>query len=331
MKNLHFLPSKTALVVLLVLLIAGAGIWFLFTDREVYRSETNPEQAITVGGTAEHDRLIAGIVQRDQDGDGLADWEETLWNTNPTNPDTDEDGTSDGDEVETGRDPTTPGPDDALPEPTNPNASIELLEASIDDYLSDDNRTLTDKVAVELFSTYSELKRNGTLDEASTEALLQRVIAKNTLVSDRTPYAAFHFTSVSESDTALTTYKKDFDAMVAQLSEVPESEAITLGRALDSNDETQLAPLDEAITVYSATLERLLTMSVPESALPLHVELTNNFSLLLTSIVGMRSVFDDPVAAALGLQTYIESANGLAATFEKFRTYFSERDVSATP
>jgi hypothetical protein len=52
--------------------------------------------------------------QDDLDYDGLADWEEKIYQTNPLNPDTDGDGYLDGEEAATGHDPTKPAPNDKL-------------------------------------------------------------------------------------------------------------------------------------------------------------------------------------------------------------------------
>ena len=50
---------------------------------------------------------IAALT-RDQDADGLKDWEEGIFRTNPAVADTDADGTIDGDEIKQNRDPLTP-------------------------------------------------------------------------------------------------------------------------------------------------------------------------------------------------------------------------------
>ncbi len=50
----------------------------------------------------------------DYDFDGLADWEEEIYKTNPLNPDTDGDGYLDGEEVASGFDPTKKAPNDKL-------------------------------------------------------------------------------------------------------------------------------------------------------------------------------------------------------------------------
>lgn len=50
----------------------------------------------------------------DPDHDGLTNAEETVWGTDPLNPDTDGDGFKDGEEVASGRNPLVPGPNDLL-------------------------------------------------------------------------------------------------------------------------------------------------------------------------------------------------------------------------
>ena len=53
-------------------------------------------------------------VINDYDFDGLSDWEEEIYKTSPTNPDTDGDGYLDGEEVASGFDPTKKAPNDKL-------------------------------------------------------------------------------------------------------------------------------------------------------------------------------------------------------------------------
>ena len=48
---------------------------------------------------------------QDSDNDGLQNWEEELYKTDPINPDSDGDGASDGEEIKVGRNPALAGPD----------------------------------------------------------------------------------------------------------------------------------------------------------------------------------------------------------------------------
>ena len=57
---------------------------------------------------------IASEPDADPDGDGLKNWQEETYKTDPRNPDTDGDGYLDGEEVASGYDPLIPAPNDAL-------------------------------------------------------------------------------------------------------------------------------------------------------------------------------------------------------------------------
>jgi len=67
----------------------------------------------------------------DSDGDGLSDWQEVVYGTDPYDPDTDGDGLSDGDEVERGTDPLDVDTDgDGLSDKWEVDHGLDPLNAS---------------------------------------------------------------------------------------------------------------------------------------------------------------------------------------------------------
>src|SRR3990167_6963602 len=97
-------PSKK-----LVLIFVGSVfivIGFAYATFNLTRKETYV--ATTLEATTTNSALLA----KDGDSDGLKDWEEQLWKTDPYNPDTDGDGTGDGQEIKLGRNPVLAGPND---------------------------------------------------------------------------------------------------------------------------------------------------------------------------------------------------------------------------
>ena len=92
----------------------------------------------------------------DSDGDGLLDWEESLWGTDPLKYDTDGDGTSDKDEINQNRDPLVPGPNDE-----NIDLQDKLLSKIQERNLDEDG--LTNKVANSFASTYFNSRSGGEL------------------------------------------------------------------------------------------------------------------------------------------------------------------------
>ena len=103
-----WLPSKKLVLsftILAVLLLGSFAVSELF-NKDAYFGENNIKVA----------ELRGSFSEKDTDGDGLMDWEESLWNTDINKSDTDGDGTNDNDEIIQKRNPAIAGPDDLLPE-----------------------------------------------------------------------------------------------------------------------------------------------------------------------------------------------------------------------
>src|SRR2546423_718695 len=105
------MPSKKVIYTFVACLIALGGIGFSInykpSPKKIISNSNNLIAANTVG-------IEQNLLDKDSDNDGLKDWEETLWKTDPHNPDTDGDGTPDGQEVKEGRNPSVKGPNDKL-------------------------------------------------------------------------------------------------------------------------------------------------------------------------------------------------------------------------
>src|SRR3990167_7988543 len=98
------MPSKKIIMPLILVTILGGGWWF-FPNTQKHPIENKIAAA---------DNDAWKILSSDSDNDGLKDWEELLWKTDPRNPDTDGDGTTDNEEILAKRDPRKPGPDDLM-------------------------------------------------------------------------------------------------------------------------------------------------------------------------------------------------------------------------
>lgn len=69
---------------------------------------TNDYAAVNIGQVK---YVFSFDSAKDSDGDGISDWQEVMYGTDPYNPDTDGDGLLDGLEVEYGTDPFDPDSD----------------------------------------------------------------------------------------------------------------------------------------------------------------------------------------------------------------------------
>ena len=99
----QYLPSKKFQWILLITILVVGIVAFIFIKKsnstEYQKEITAPKEKVVLGS----------VVYNDADGDGLLNWEEALWGTDPDNPDTDGDSFSDGTEVKNGYNPSGQG------------------------------------------------------------------------------------------------------------------------------------------------------------------------------------------------------------------------------
>lgn len=113
----------------------------------------------------------------DTDKDGLPDWQETLYGTDPKKADTDGDGTNDGDEIKAGRDPLKAN---TAPAGQKPNDYIDAKIIAKDKQTEDEYAKLstTDKMARDLVSNIlASQPTSGSMTEDQINYLVQNAIS----------------------------------------------------------------------------------------------------------------------------------------------------------
>ena len=136
------MSKKVAIALAIFVIIVGGA--FLATKTKSRISYQNEE----IVATAQSEKL-----NKDSDGDGLKDWEEELWRTDPNKPDTNGDGINDFEEIRMGINPIGTSTTDMLSTTT----LATKVNPSIESDLTD-----TDKFSRELFAKYVGEKQNGT-------------------------------------------------------------------------------------------------------------------------------------------------------------------------
>jgi hypothetical protein len=252
----------------------------------------------------------------------LPDWEEELWGTDPDNPDSDGDGTPDGEEAASDRNPTSASANDTLPQ-----GSAATVAASIDAYLADPSRTETEKLALELFRGYGELRQTGGIGTSAETDLIEQLAGSHVQIpTDR--YISADLTVVSDSEEARVSYKTTLTDLINSLSTIPEHELITYERALQNESERELAKLDIATAAYTSMLRELLAMPVPRGAASTHLEIANNLAIVIDALHEMRVALSDPLHGVVGFQLFNSGIEGLTASFENMNAYLKQYGLS---
>ena len=316
------MPSKKIILITSVAVVAIAVI-FAFT-------RLSPK--ITYTAATASTATTTGVLAKDSDGDGLKDWEEQLWHTDPYNPDTDGDGTPDGLEIKLGRNPlvanTAPAgqpPNDKLDSATVGNKINAQMEQDL---------TETDKFSRELFVKIIAANQSPTPPtEADFQNFLNSTI-KNEVKAQKlkTHNAADFSIDTAETPEKIKAYGNAFAAI---LKKPPprklEYEIKIVERAEKNKDPSELKKLEGNIDAYTLLESSLLKLTVPQSALETHLALVNAAAGMAWSIRGLSYIMTDPLKALPGVTGYAENFQTFFTSIHALRVYFENIGVVFDP
>lgn len=257
--------------------------------------------------------IVTETISADTDGDGLKDWEEILFKTDPRNPDTDGDGTSDGDEVDQKRNPLVKGPGDEDSNTISGGIDRKKIEELPD----------TEKLAFKLFEGYIDLKQGRYLGTNIEKNFITG------LVADSIP--SITYTLYEEVDISLSNatgkegaeaYQKSLEAAWRPLYDIKEDELITFARIVDNGDTTGFRMLSDAKGIYEQTIAQIQDVSSPRDAVSIHLDILNAFSIFVGVLNTMITVKDDPLVALTAVNGYTESEVKIKSALSRLNTYY---------
>jgi len=167
-----YLPSNKFLVSLaLAIMIILIAIALNYSKAS---SVVNKDNSISsVDATSS---IIASLNNVDSDKDGVPDWQEVLYGTDPKNPDSDKDGTPDGEEIKLNRDPLKAN---TAPKGQAPNDTISPEIIANEQKITSDYQSLNpiEKMARNLVSNIiASQPESGQIDQATTDSLVQKAL-----------------------------------------------------------------------------------------------------------------------------------------------------------
>jgi len=245
---------------------------------------------------------------QDADHDGLFDWQETIFNTDPQNPDTDGDGYLDGEEIISGYDPLVSAPNDQKTD-----SLVELRESP--DTFQTDN--LTETLSHLLSSRLIFDNQKGWLAEnqltvsqlPATEPIIEEML-KNLLnleiifSKEHIPLSTIKITQ-DNSPEALRIYFQEANSIIQGNFESMGLEKGAGQRIIEQVIITQnFSQVDQIIAYYQKTFQELKNLFVPSLMTDFHRQ---ELALLLTSqkiFESLQFISTDPLRTLLALSQY---------------------------
>ena len=290
-----YLPSKKFLYLFgsfLVIAIVFFIAFKLLSNKNSF-SNSNNSNALQVDRLAQAGLTVNQLIQKDSDNDGVPDWEEALWGTDPHNR------------------MTFAGLTDAA------YIAGKKKELNIDQTKDEAGETETDKFAKEFFTAYVAMKASGTVDPDAINNFsnsLGQSVVNPTLIDLYTTKDVK--TSTDNSATEKTKYynavKKLFEN--AKSEGVGDELTIINNQIAGPHDDTNQDQLNKISKAYENFASSVIKLTVPSDLAGEHLKIANDATNTGISIQGMTKVTSDPIVGLSGVSQYQKYSDDLIST-----------------
>ncbi len=302
-----------AMTVMIVVFVIAVSYVFYREDGLIASKPTKQNIAVKdQTATAE----IQQIYEKDTDGDGLYDWEEILWSTDPNKADTDGNGVTDSEEIFAKNDNTGLGLDhDAL---NNNSQNYSYLANNT----SDETLTATDAVSRELFGSFlSSLQKDKKLSPREQEEMVNNAL-RSTMPLMRPPiYTDNEVHTVADTDRNINLYIKTVTKKVELMLTGAQNEYLSMAKLTQGDKEQAQKELEETAKHYAKYTSELKNINVPTNAVLIHVDMIQSLLAYIHMLEGFSVLQTDPMRTAMSAQTFSSTGYTLKLSFEVFYAY----------
>jgi hypothetical protein len=289
----RLLPSAKIFITILLLTFFVLLLLFINKKGGDYVSQKNKEllsSSITV----------SEVGSIDSDKDGVSDWEEKLWGTDPYQKVSNPDGVSDKDYVEKKRQ--------------------EQENKDLTD-LSKKPETTTDKITSQMIATILALSEAG--GEIKSEELAKALASSSVaqIQKEIAPriYTRANFTIVGTSTAEISEYQKTLQTVFTEknISDIARGYGL-ITESLRMDDMETLAEATSYNKKIETMLGLLLNAKVPYVYIEKHILLANNLSIMQKATVSTLTLKADPLKGTALYSSYSNALINLMNTLASF-------------
>ena len=283
----NYLPSKQfviRLIAVIVLVLISFGV-YAFTGYLKSRSVKKIGAPTPIA--------VKDIVQKDSNGNGIPDWEETLW----------------------GLDPTKNG--DANKEYINNKRALLAQSNNTDPTNQSQSTPENQALAQEFFAVVMSLQQTGNLDDNALAAIGDTIGSKIVAAPIPDVYTKNMLTIIPstnqyDDDNELFKYYTAYMKIIIKHKNDDIGNELTyIGVALKNNDTGALAQSQRVAEAYRAFGKELVNTPTPEAYVGLALSMANNYEKTGLSIEGLSKLSTDPIVGMQAVINYKKYSNAL--------------------
>ncbi len=290
-------------------LIFAVLVFFLLLLAWIYGRSFIPKPPPEYLGVA-MPKETASAIHLDSDNDGLKDWEETMYRTDPKNPDTDGDTTPDGDEIAKNRNPLKKGPGDENP--------IKIEEPDPIQHSYQKLKNLSEQGNITQALVYQVINQNGLDSFLNPNQSKQTVEELGTYLKNIKSLPEFSESAILDSSLTITSATderaiKTYFNTVAEIYEknilpLKEDDLTIFSQAVQSENREEIKKIDRLTGAIEKTKHEIIALLVPQSVLLLHKKEIFLLSHTVAQLKLMRDTpFDDALYVALIMHMRIDT------------------------
>ncbi len=281
-----------------------------------------PFLSTSIVGAQSSAELLRAYAAKDSDSDGLQDWQEALYGTDPYNAQSFRAGINDGEAVAQGliepKVAVAPGPD-----PVDV-SKIPGKDAG--------PNSVTDRFAQALFKQYvgtrgavaASPEEIATFVEAGVADLTESSAAKDKYGASDVRVSAI------TGAAALRSYAVQVETAFAQNTVSADKNELSYFADAVRDDKTALAKISDISEAYANIAAALMQLSVPPETKHAHLRIANSLVHMSEVSADMATMETDPLRALLGIGLYSKYADGMVASFAALNSVFVNAGVTMT-
>jgi hypothetical protein len=276
--------------------------------------------------------LLAKVASRDSDADGLADWEEALYGTDPQVADTRHFGMTDGAAVAKGL--VVPKAVASIAAATSTAHGIAGVDSSLP---VPAQGTITRALAESFATTYAKAIQNspdGTLTDSEIKQIATDVINQlDRAIVPAPDYRSLQALKVSGVGAeALQVFAASAEAVFkANTANATTSELAYLKSVLENDDTTAFPHLISIAKVYQNTAAGLAVLPVPKELATADLMLINAMARLGKITDDFSRANSDPLATMFALKQYPDAIQQLSTAFININSVYKTAGVNLAP